>query len=200
MRKGHFRRLKDAGRCHAKRLIELPRRCQNPLSFGSDPWFFANWCGWLSAQYLFPLSLIFSKSIYVEEAKKKTYTRRVQANNERARPNDWPRYQGCFHDSGCRIRYSISTIKSLLLRQCFLIDMWSSDPFFQDPKLRTSPLVLPIWKDVADTFHRLGSKVNWAKYYRQNSSNKLVDSGNVRTVSGNIERVELLSSLLFTNF
>jgi hypothetical protein len=73
-----------------------------------------------------------------------------------------------------------------------LLDTWTKDPFFQDSSSK-KPAVLPI-EGRGKTFHGLVLKSVGRNITVRTVLNKLVESGNVKLVSGNIDRVEMLSA------
>ena len=73
-----------------------------------------------------------------------------------------------------------------------LLDTWTKDPFFQDSSSK-KPAVLPI-EGRGKTFHGLVLKSVGRNITVKTVLNKLVESGNVKLVSGNIDRVEMLSA------
>ena len=72
-----------------------------------------------------------------------------------------------------------------------LLETWAKDPFFQD-EITKKPAILPI-EGRGRSFHSLVLRSVGRNITVKTVLTKLVDSGNVKTVSGNIERVELLS-------
>jgi len=73
-----------------------------------------------------------------------------------------------------------------------LLDTWTKDPFFQDSTSQ-KPAVLPI-EGRGKTFHGLVLRSVGRNITVKTVLNKLVESGNVKLVSGNIDRVEMLSA------
>jgi hypothetical protein len=73
-----------------------------------------------------------------------------------------------------------------------LLDTWTKDPFFQDSS-SNKPAILPI-EGRGKTFHGLVLRSVGRNITVKTVLNKLVESGNVKLVSGNIDRVEMLSS------
>ena len=73
-----------------------------------------------------------------------------------------------------------------------LLDTWTKDLFFQDSNSQ-KPAVLPI-EGRGKTFHGLVVRSVGRNITVKTVLNKLVESGNVKLVSGNIDRVELLSA------
>ena len=73
-----------------------------------------------------------------------------------------------------------------------LLDTWTKDPFFQD-KNSQKPAILPI-EGRGKTFHGLVLRSVGRNITVKTVLNKLVESGNVKLVSGNIDRVEMLSA------
>jgi len=72
-----------------------------------------------------------------------------------------------------------------------LLDTWAKDPFFQDPNTE-KPALLPI-EGRGRTFNGLVLKSVGRNITVRTVLNKLVESGNVRIVSKNTDRVEMLS-------
>ncbi|MFC1796338.1 DUF6502 family protein [Pseudomonadota bacterium] len=72
-----------------------------------------------------------------------------------------------------------------------LLDTWAKDPFFQDPGT-DKPALLPI-EGRGRTFNGLVLKSVGRNITVRTVLNKLVESGNVRIVSKNTDRVEMLS-------
>jgi hypothetical protein len=74
-----------------------------------------------------------------------------------------------------------------------LIDMWSSDPFFQDPKTG-KPAALPI-VGKGRTFQTLVLRAIGRNITVKTVISRLLASGNLRVVQEDVEKVELLSML-----
>jgi len=72
-----------------------------------------------------------------------------------------------------------------------LLETWAKDPFFHDD-IANKPALLPL-EGRGRSFQSLVLKSVGRNITVKTVLNKLVDSGNVRLVSGNIDRVELLS-------
>jgi len=72
-----------------------------------------------------------------------------------------------------------------------LLDTWAKDPFFQDPNTGKSA-ILPI-EGRGKSFHGLVLRSVGRNITVKTVLDKLLESGNVQLVTGNIERVEMLS-------
>jgi len=72
-----------------------------------------------------------------------------------------------------------------------LLDTWAKDPFFQD-SVAQKPAILPL-DGRGKTFNGLVLKSVGRNITVKTVLNKLIESGNVKIVQGNIDRVEMLS-------
>jgi hypothetical protein len=87
--------------------------------------------------------------------------------------------------------FTIQTEPEKMNPEAALLDTWAKDPFFQDTDTK-KPAVLPV-EGRGRSFHGLVLKSVGRNITVKTVLNRLVVSGNVRMVQGNIDRVELLS-------
>ena len=137
----------------------------------------------------FPAIAEILKSIYVEEAQKKL----IQDGTN-------PTKSALALLTGLDTRV-VSTIQDAefnihidpqkICPEAALLETWAKDSFFQD-EITKKPAILPL-EGRGRSFHSLVLKSVGRNITVKTVLNKLVESGNVRSVSGNIDRVELLS-------
>jgi hypothetical protein len=87
--------------------------------------------------------------------------------------------------------YDITIEPKNICAENALLDMWANDPFFSDPDTK-QPLVLPI-EGRGRTFQGLVLKSIGRNITIKTVLDKLLTSGNIRTISDGVEQVELLS-------
>ena len=87
--------------------------------------------------------------------------------------------------------YDITIEPKNICAENALLDMWANDSFFSDPETK-KPLVLPI-EGRGRTFQGLVLKSIGRNITIKTVLDKLLTSGNIRTISGGVEQVELLS-------
>ena len=137
----------------------------------------------------FPALIDILKSLYVEEAEKK-----INLNGSK------PTMSALALLTGLDTRvvstvinkdYDITLEAKNVCAENALVDMWNSDPFFTDPDTK-QPAILPI-EGRGRTFQGLVLKSIGRNITTKTVLDKLLASGNVRTVSDGVEKVELLS-------
>lgn len=137
----------------------------------------------------FPAILELIKAIYVEEAEKKL-------NRAGTKPTKSAialltgldtRVVSMVLDA----RFDVSMEPKQICAENALLDMWSNDPFFQDPE-RKKPSILPI-EGKGRTFQGLILKSVGRNITVKTVIDRLLSSGNIKIHSGAIERVEMLS-------
>ncbi len=137
----------------------------------------------------FPAVVEMLRSVYVEEAQKKLL-----------RDGTNPTKSALALVSGLDTRVVSHIIKSdfsldiepqKMIPEATLLDTWLKDPFFQDPSSQ-KPALLPI-EGRGKTFHGLVLRSIGRNITVKTVLDKLIASGNVRVISGNINRVEMLS-------
>ena len=87
--------------------------------------------------------------------------------------------------------YDITLAPKNICAENALLDMWANDPFFSDPDTG-QPLVLPI-EGRGRTFQGLVLRSIGRNITIKTVLDKLLASGNIRTISDGIEQVEMLS-------
>jgi hypothetical protein len=137
----------------------------------------------------FPAVVEMLRSVYVQEAQKKLL-----------RDGTNPTKSALALVSGLDTRVVSSVIKGdfsldiepqKIIPEAALLDTWLKDPFFQDPTSQ-KPALLPI-EGRGKTFHGLVLRSIGRNITVKTVLDKLVDSGNVRVIPGNINKVEMLS-------
>jgi hypothetical protein len=137
----------------------------------------------------FPAVVEMLRSVYVEEAQKKL-----------VRDGTNPTKSALALVSGIDTRVVSNVIKDdfsldiepqKLIPEAALLDTWLKDPFFQDPTSQ-KPALLPI-EGRGKTFHGLVLRSIGRNITVKTVLDKLLASGNVGVVPGNIDRVEMLS-------
>ncbi len=137
----------------------------------------------------FPAVVEMLRSVYVEEAQKKLLRDGIN-----------PTKSALALVSGLDTRVVSNIIKSdfsldiepqKMIPETTLLDTWLKDPFFQDP-VSQKPALLPI-EGRGKTFHGLVLRSIGRNITVKTVLDKLVTSGNIRVISGNINRVEMLS-------
>ena len=136
----------------------------------------------------FPALVEIIKSLYVEEAKKK-----IKLDGSK------PTMSALALLTGLDTRVVSSVLNSdddlplepkNICAENALLDMWANDPFFTDSETK-KPLVLPI-EGRGRTFQGLVLKSIGRNITIKTVLDKLLASGNIRTISDGIEQVELL--------
>jgi len=87
--------------------------------------------------------------------------------------------------------YDITLAPKNICAENALLDMWANDPFFSDPETG-QPLVLPI-EGRGRTFQGLVLRSIGRNITIKTVLDKLLASGNIRTISDGVEQVEMLS-------
>jgi len=87
--------------------------------------------------------------------------------------------------------YNITLEPKDICAENTLLDLWNTDPFFTDPDT-AQPLILPI-EGRGRTFQGLVLRAIGRNITTKTVMDKLLASGNIRTISDGIEQVELLS-------
>jgi len=87
--------------------------------------------------------------------------------------------------------FTIQTEPEKMNPEAALLDTWAKDPFFQDTETK-KPAILPV-EGRGRSFHGLVLKTVGRNITVKTVLNRLIVSGNVRMVQGNIDRVELIS-------
>ena len=137
----------------------------------------------------FPALVEILKTLYVEEAEKKIN-----------RSGSKPTMSALALLTGLDTRvvsavmnkdYDISLEPKNICAENALLDMWANDPFFIDSETK-KPLVLPI-EGRGRTFQGLVLKSIGRNITIKTVLDKLLASGNIRTISDGIEQVEMLS-------
>jgi hypothetical protein len=137
----------------------------------------------------FPAVVEMLRSVYVEEAQKKLL-----------RDGTNPTKSALALVSGLDTRVVSNIIKDgfsldiepqKMIPEAALLDTWLKDPFFQDSSSQ-KPAILPI-EGRGKTFHGLVLRTIGRNITVKTVLDKLLDSGNVRVVPGNINRVEMLA-------
>ena len=137
----------------------------------------------------FPALIDILKTLYVEEAEKK-----IKRNGSK------PTMSALALLTGLDTRvvsvvlnndYDITLAPKNICAENALLDMWANDPFFSDPDTG-QPLVLPI-EGRGRTFQGLVLRSIGRNITIKTVLDKLLASGNIRTISDGIEQVEMLS-------
>ena len=137
----------------------------------------------------FPALIDILKSLYVEEAEKK-----INRNGSK------PTMSALALLTGLDTRvvstiinkdYDITVEAKNICAENALLDMWANDPFFSDPETK-QPAVLPI-EGRGRTFQGLVLKSIGRNITIKTVLDKLLASGNIKTISDGIEKVELVS-------
>ena len=137
----------------------------------------------------FPALIDILKSLYVEEAEKKIN-----------RSGSKPTMSALALLTGLDTRvvsavinkdFDITVEAKNVCAENALLDMWANDPFFSNPETK-QPVVLPI-EGRGRTFQGLVLKSIGRNITIKTVLDKLLASGNIRTISDGVEQVELLS-------
>lgn len=137
----------------------------------------------------FPALIDIVKTLYVEEAEKKI-------NQSGSKPT----MSALALLTGLDTRvvsvvmnkdYDITLAPKNICAENALLDMWANDPFFADPETK-QPVILPI-EGRGRTFQGLVLRSIGRNITIKTVLDKLLASGNIRTISDGIEQVELLS-------
>ena len=136
----------------------------------------------------FPALIEILKTLYVEEAEKKI-----------ARTGSKPTKSALALLTGLDTRvvsaiinkdYDISLEPKNICAENALLDMWANDPFFTDPETH-KPLVLPI-EGRGRTFQGLVLRAVGRNITVKTVLDRLLSSGNIRTISNGTDQVEML--------
>ena len=142
----------------------------------------------------FPALVEMLKSIYVEEGKKKL-----------ERSGSKPTKSALALITGLDTRVVSSVLQANqnpnrasvnVNPELALIDMWNSDPFFQDPQ-KGKPAILPI-EGKGRTFQSLVLRSIGRNITNKTVLDKLLAGNTVRILHDDIEQVELISTVYFT--
>ena len=137
----------------------------------------------------FPALVEMIKTLYVEEAEKK-----IKQSGSKPTKSALALLTGLdtrVVSAVMNKEYDISLEAKNICSENALLDMWANDPFFSDSETN-KPLVLPI-EGRGRTFQGLVLKAIGRNITIKTVLDKLLASGNIRTISGGIEQVELLS-------
>jgi len=137
----------------------------------------------------FPAIAEMLRSIYVEEAQKKLVqdgTNPTKSALALLTGLD-TRVVSTIQDS----EFNLHIDPQKICPEAMLLETWAKDPFFHD-ETANKPALLPL-EGRGRSFQSLVLKSVGRNITVKTVLNKLMDSGNVRLVSGNIDRVELLS-------
>lgn len=137
----------------------------------------------------FPALIEIMKTLYVEEAEKKLLRTGSKAT-----------MSALALQTGLDTRvvsvvvnrdYDISLEPKNVCAENALLDMWANDPFFSDPKTG-EPLILPI-EGRGRTFQGLVLRAIGRNITIKTVLDRLLSSGNIRTITDGTEQVEMLS-------
>ena len=137
----------------------------------------------------FPALLEMIRTVYVEEA-----NRKLKAEGTTPTKSALALVTGLdtrVVSSVIENEFKIQTKPEKMNPEAALLDTWAKDPFFQDAE-NQKPAVLPV-EGRGRSFHGLVLKTVGRNITVKTVLNRLIISGNVRIVQGNIDRVELLS-------
>ena len=137
----------------------------------------------------FPALIDILKSLYVEEAEKK-----INRNGSKPTMSALALLTGLdtrVVSTVINKEYDITLEAKNVCAENALLDMWANDPFFSDPETN-QPVILPI-EGRGRTFQGLVLKSIGRNITIKTVLDKLLASGNIRTISDGIEQVELLS-------
>ena len=137
----------------------------------------------------FPALIDILKSLYVEEAEKK-----INRNGSKPTMSALALLTGLdtrVVSTVINKEYDITLEAKNVCAENALLDMWANDPFFSDPETK-QPVILPI-EGRGRTFQGLVLKSIGRNITIKTVLDKLLASGNIRTISDGIEQVELLS-------
>jgi len=136
----------------------------------------------------FPALVEILKALYVEEAKRKI-----------ERTGSKPTKSALALITGLDTRvvsvvvhkdYDINLEPKNICAENALLDMWANDPFFSDPETN-QPLILPV-EGRGRTFQGLVLRSIGRNITVKTVLDRLLSSGNLRTISGGVEKVEML--------
>ena len=137
----------------------------------------------------FPALIDILKSLYVEEAEKK-----INRNGSKPTMSALALLTGLDTRVVSAVMnkdYDITVEAKNVCAENALLDMWANDPFFSDPETKQAQ-VLPI-EGRGRTFQGLVLKSIGRNITIKTVLDKLLASGNIRTISDGIEQVELIS-------
>jgi hypothetical protein len=136
----------------------------------------------------FPALIEIMKTLYVEEAEKK-----IKRNGSKPTKSALALLTGLdtrVVSSILSKDYDLNLEPKNICAENALLDMWASDPFFTDPETG-KPLVLPI-EGRGRTFQGLVLRAIGRNITIKTVLDRLMSSGNIRTISDGIDQVEML--------
>jgi len=137
----------------------------------------------------FPALIEILKTLYVEEAEKK-----IKRNGTKPTMSALALLTGLDTRVVSAVMnkdYDITLEPKNICAENALLDMWANDPFFSDPETK-KPLILPI-EGRGRTFQGLVLRSIGRNITIKTVLDKLLASGNIRTITDGIEQVEMLS-------